>query len=292
MAPIRKICIKSPAKIERPYKTGTDRSFPMQVQLKSEKDQWTKELKKQQRVLEAEKQELGERMEKFKRDEEELERTITDNRRAKEDIQRQLARLREQQKKLAHDQGVPHSSSYPSALAANKNNSNSNSAGYYEDSTGDEYSQSRVAFAGYGLADMPAHLSKSHSSLEGELGEAPASRDSHVYAAGDYPRTFPGGKREPAAQGLQTQSVVAAPAGQAGTTKPLHLQFSAANQVVDHMVSCVEGAVYARPVGLIFGCRFYGVIRSSRVGQPRSVSLFWKSPVLILVSICTTEKHA
>lgn len=215
-----------------------------QENLKSQKDQWIKEHKKKQMILEAEKSEFEEKLEELRRQKFELDRDHEELKRNKEEYQKQLARLREQQRKLPQEHGMTHSASHPVPLNANKNNSNSAPTALYEQEGVDEYQNAHHANYGvltHGLGSMQPNMSKSQSSLEGELGDNPASKESHspTYSAGDYPRTFPGpGKRDPAQQ--QSIQAPAIPAGQAGTAKPIHLQYSATNQIVDHKVSVLH----------------------------------------------------
>lgn len=214
--------------------------FIIQEQLKAEKEQWIKEHKRKQCILEAEKQDFEEKFEQLKRHKYELEREQEELKRNKDEYQKQLARLREQQRKHPQEHGMTHSTSHPNSLTANKNNSNSAPTALYDQEGWDENQnaqQSKYNIFTHGLGSMPSHLSKSHSSLEGELSENPSSKESHspTYSAGDYPRTFPGPGKWDQSQPQSIQAPI--PAGQGGSSKPIHLRYSAANQVVDHMVS-------------------------------------------------------
>ncbi|XP_078484363.1 uncharacterized protein LOC100175494 isoform X2 [Ciona intestinalis] len=178
-----------------------------QHQLKIERDQWHRTNERFQKSMAAEKQELEAEKAKIHQEKLENERQRDEIHRAKEDYQREMARLRDLQRRSHHDIHISSSTSSLPTSTVNRNNSNN----------GADVADLRLS-SGDGKT---LSSSKSHSSLHSSSDVGTKGPPSPTYtSAADYPRTFPGSKRDSGSAPAPSTSQL-----------PLHLQYSATNQL-------------------------------------------------------------
>nr|CAB3222859.1 rho guanine nucleotide exchange factor 18-like [Phallusia mammillata] len=183
-----------------------------QQQLEKDREHFEKKNDRFQRSIDKENQELKEAKVKVQREQEEVQEKLNELNRLKEEQQKELTRLRDLQRRYDL-----HGSSSTSALSSISNKNNSNNS--------DSTDSARVPLdAGKGAL---LSSSKSFSSLQVPSNESKQPPPSPTYAnASDYPRTFPFVKRE------------SAPPSQAAPghhNLPIHLQYSATNQITTAM---------------------------------------------------------
>nr|XP_018671959.1 rho guanine nucleotide exchange factor 28-like isoform X2 [Ciona intestinalis] len=178
-----------------------------QHQLKIEREQWHRTNERFQKSMAAEKQELEAEKAKIHQEKLENERQRDEIHRAKEDYQREMARLRDLQRRSHYDIHISSSTSSLPTSTVNRNNSNN----------GADVTDLRLS-SGDGKT---LSSSKSHSSLHSSSDVGTKGPPSPTYAsAADYPRTFPGSKRDSGSASAPSTSQL-----------PLHLQYSATNQL-------------------------------------------------------------
>lgn len=163
----------------------------LQQQFRVEREQWQKQVERFQRSLDGDQADLVLERERIKKEKEEIERERADIVKAKEEYQRELNRLRSLQRQAQPSHET--SSSTSSLASTNKNNNNSESMA----------------------------LSNSHSTLYGFEPRSSKVNPSPTFSSGEYPRTFPGHKKDQQQQ----------------PNLPIHLQLSAANLTSNPQVS-------------------------------------------------------
>jgi len=182
----------------------------LQQQLKSERDHFKRQNERIQRSLEKERVELDDEKQTFAQQKSSLKVEWDALHKARDDYQRDLARLRELQRKTQHDLHPSSSSSSVSSLG-NKNSNNN-----IPDSVD--------------LKVPDGKGSRSYSSLQAASGDSKPQISPTYASSSEYPRTFPGSKKE--------SSSVANPVS-SHQQLPIHLQFSATNQIAAMQVKRV-----------------------------------------------------